>query len=127
MTFSYRDATAVIGPLAAHPQDGALDLCERHAQSATVPVGWQMLRLDAEITRKSEETEQARRDDGLTALAEALAAAETKAQERAEREERRRAAQQATAGMQNPWISRFEAPVLRPHLTVIQGGADFED
>ncbi|MDK8318952.1 DUF3499 domain-containing protein [Actinobaculum massiliense] len=49
MTYGYSDATAVIGPLSPKPTQGALDLCAMHAESVTVPRGWQMVRLRTEF------------------------------------------------------------------------------
>lgn len=36
---------AVLGPLATSPEPHTYDLCENHAMSLTVPVGWQIVRL----------------------------------------------------------------------------------
>lgn len=45
MTFVYGDSTAVLGPLATHPEPHTYDLCERHAGRLSVPRGWEVLRL----------------------------------------------------------------------------------
>lgn len=129
MTFSYKDATAVIGALSQKPVPGALDLCGEHAASATVPIGWQLVRLQAEYEHSAAEIAEAARDDGLTALADALREAEIAAKEKAARD--REAAQRAksrrrraTGSLPNPWESHIELPTPRPHLRVIDGGAN---
>lgn len=66
MTSSYREATAVIGPLSPTPQPGALDFCAEHARTVTVPVGWQLVRLVTEFEPAEPST------DDLTALADAI-------------------------------------------------------
>ncbi|XCB29536.1 DUF3499 domain-containing protein [Arcanobacterium hippocoleae] len=66
MTSSYKQATAVIGPLSPTPQPGALDFCADHALSVTVPVGWQLVRLVTEFQPAEPST------DDLTALADAI-------------------------------------------------------
>lgn len=66
MTSSYREATAVIGPLSPTPQAGALDFCAEHARTVTVPVGWQLVRLVTEFEPAEPST------DDLTALADAI-------------------------------------------------------
>lgn len=45
LTFNYHDSMAVLGPLATSPEPHTYDLCEQHATSLTVPVGWQIVRL----------------------------------------------------------------------------------
>ena len=121
MTFSYRDATAVIGPLSMQPVPGALDLCEQHAASATVPIGWQLVRLQAELERSAEQHKVQDREDDLTALADALREAERAARTRADREKRQN---QANKSIPNPWESHFELPAMRPHLRVIDGDGE---
>lgn len=44
LTFDYRDAMAVIGPLADRHEPHAYDLCVRHAERASAPQGWQVVR-----------------------------------------------------------------------------------
>ncbi|MDP9934610.1 hypothetical protein J2T11_000950 [Paenarthrobacter nicotinovorans] len=41
----YADSTAVLGPLATYAEPHAYDLCTQHADSLTVPRGWEVLRL----------------------------------------------------------------------------------
>lgn len=45
LTYDYHDSTAVLGPLATTAQPHAYDLCDTHAESMTVPRGWQVMRL----------------------------------------------------------------------------------
>jgi hypothetical protein len=45
MTYVYSDSTAVLGPLATHKEPHAYDLCARHAESFSVPHGWEVIRL----------------------------------------------------------------------------------
>ncbi len=45
LTYVYADSTAVLGPLATYAEPHAYDLCSQHAESLTVPRGWEVLRL----------------------------------------------------------------------------------
>jgi hypothetical protein len=45
MTYTYRDATAVLGPLAAVADPHGYDLCARHADQVVPPRGWEVIRL----------------------------------------------------------------------------------
>ena len=45
LTYDYSDSTAVVGSLSAAADPNAYDLCEHHANSLTVPRGWQIVRL----------------------------------------------------------------------------------
>lgn len=45
LTYVYADSTAVLGPLATYAEPHAYDLCTQHAESLTVPRGWEVLRL----------------------------------------------------------------------------------
>lgn len=49
LTYDYRDSTAVLGPLATAPEPHTYDLCEVHAESLTVPRGWQVMRLQTQF------------------------------------------------------------------------------
>ena len=49
LTYDYHDSTAVLGPLATAAQPHAYDLCEEHAESMTVPRGWQVMRLQTKF------------------------------------------------------------------------------
>lgn len=62
LTYAYAQSTAYIGPLSEKPNPHAWDLCDPHATSITAPVGWDLLRVEAEDTD----------EDDLTALAEAV-------------------------------------------------------
>ncbi len=64
LTYAYSESTAVVGPLAAASEPHSWDLCERHAQSITAPLGWELVRYDLPGERAD--------DDDLTALAEAV-------------------------------------------------------
>ncbi len=68
LTYVYADSTAVLGPLALTAEPGTYDLCIKHAESTSVPRGWEVIRLP--------HSEQARRtddeDDDLMALANAV-------------------------------------------------------
>ncbi|MDR3107758.1 MAG: DUF3499 domain-containing protein [Bifidobacteriaceae bacterium] len=45
LTYTYRDATAVLGPLAAVADPHGYDLCARHAEQVVPPRGWEVIRL----------------------------------------------------------------------------------
>lgn len=72
MTYDYTGATAVVGPLSPVPQKGALDLCEHHAQTVTVPRGWSMVKLVTEYEPAPPS------DNDLMALADAIKATSRK-------------------------------------------------
>lgn len=42
----YADSTAVLGPLATYAEPHCYDLCAQHAARLTVPLGWEVLRLE---------------------------------------------------------------------------------
>jgi Protein of unknown function (DUF3499) len=44
LTFDYADAMAVLGPLALDREPHGYDLCARHAERTSAPVGWQVVR-----------------------------------------------------------------------------------
>lgn len=67
LTFDYAESTAVLGVLAVEAEPGAYDLCARHAESTSVPRGWQVIRLPREHVRREEVL-----DDELVALANAV-------------------------------------------------------
>jgi hypothetical protein len=48
LTYVYADSTAVVGPLATYAEPHSYDLCEEHAGRLTVPLGWEMVRLDVD-------------------------------------------------------------------------------
>jgi hypothetical protein len=45
LTYVYADSTAVLGPLATYAEPHCYDLCAQHADSLTVPRGWEVMRL----------------------------------------------------------------------------------
>lgn len=111
MTYDYKQATAVIGPLSPVPLPGAFDLCVDHAHSVTVPVGWQMIRLKTEFEPVPPST------DDLTALADAIREASRKEvppPKPAQREIRRTAVD----------ISATPRPRPRPRFSVVDGGGE---
>lgn len=68
LTYVYADSTAVLGPLALSAEPGTYDLCIKHAESTSVPRGWEVIRLPhSEQSRRTEEE-----DDDLMALANAV-------------------------------------------------------
>ncbi|HOA86175.1 MAG: DUF3499 family protein [Microbacteriaceae bacterium] len=44
LTYDYGDQMAVLGPLAAHREPHAHDLCAIHADRLSAPKGWQVVR-----------------------------------------------------------------------------------
>ena len=46
LTYVYADSTAVLGPLATYAEPHCYDLCAIHAGRLTVPLGWNVLRLE---------------------------------------------------------------------------------
>src|SRR5215210_6735470 len=66
LTYVYADSTAVLGPLATYAEPHCYDLCEQHANSLTVPRGWEVLRLAMPTTP------QQPGPDDLLALANAV-------------------------------------------------------
>lgn len=66
LTYVYADSTAVLGPLATYAEPHCYDLCEQHADSLTVPRGWEVLRLAMPTTP------QQPGPDDLLALANAV-------------------------------------------------------
>ncbi len=49
LTYNYADQTAVLGPLSQSADPHAFDLCELHAESLTVPRGWEVIRLQTKF------------------------------------------------------------------------------
>ena len=107
LTYVYADSTAVLGPLATYAEPHCYDLCEQHADSLTVPRGWEVLRL------AMPSTPQQPGPDDLLALANAVRdAAALPAQT------------QPTSGKRGPH-SALEAPAgaegtRRGHLRVLR-------
>lgn len=46
LTYVYADCTAVLGPLATYAEPHCYDLCLKHSERLTAPVGWEILRLE---------------------------------------------------------------------------------
>ncbi|WAP51202.1 DUF3499 domain-containing protein [Arthrobacter sp. ATA002] len=66
LTYVYADSTAVLGPLATYAEPHCYDLCSGHAARLTVPLGWEVVRLDL-----SDQARTPSRDD-LSALVDAV-------------------------------------------------------
>ncbi|MFJ6076918.1 DUF3499 domain-containing protein [Pseudarthrobacter sp. NPDC092419] len=66
LTYVYADSTAVLGPLATYAEPHCYDLCAQHADSLTVPRGWEVMRLAMPTTP------QQPGPDDLLALANAV-------------------------------------------------------
>ncbi len=45
LTYVYGDQTAVLGPLATFAEPHSYDLCDQHAETLSVPRGWEVVRL----------------------------------------------------------------------------------
>jgi len=46
LTYVYSDCTAVVGPLATYAEPHCYDLCQKHSERLTAPIGWEVLRLE---------------------------------------------------------------------------------
>ena len=44
LTYDYADAMAVLGPLSYRSEPHSYDLCGRHSERLSVPLGWQVVR-----------------------------------------------------------------------------------
>jgi len=44
LTYDYADSMAVLGPLAVAADPHAYDLCSRHSERLSVPLGWRVIR-----------------------------------------------------------------------------------
>jgi hypothetical protein len=44
LTYVYADSMAVLGPLSGKPEPHSYDLCAKHAERMSVPLGWQVIR-----------------------------------------------------------------------------------
>lgn len=87
LTYAYADSTAVVGPLATVAEPHSWDLCTDHAERITVPIGWEMVRVDQVSIEDLDDADSAAAialaatgvrldtDDELTALAEAVSEA----------------------------------------------------
>lgn len=114
MTYNYRDAVAVVGPLSPTPKAGALDFCMYHAQTVTVPVGWELIRL---VTNYEPVPPSA---DDLTALADAIREASQK--EVPPPAPARREVNRPATDINSAPRPSLQVPV-RPRLAIIDGGA----
>ncbi len=94
----YADSTAVLGPLATHAEPHSYDLCADHAERLTVPRGWEVVRLQVDLTPAPPTP------DDLVALAEAV-----------------REASRPPAAVTEPAPSA-RAGSRRGHLRVLDGG-----
>lgn len=65
LTYVYAEQTAVLGPLSTFAEPHTYDLCAFHAERLTAPQGWELVRLSGHF-------EEAREDDDLLAVAEAV-------------------------------------------------------
>lgn len=66
LTYDYHDSTAVLGPLSTSLQPHTYDLCDHHAETLTVPRGWQVVRLQTRFDPAPPSSED------LLALVEAI-------------------------------------------------------
>ncbi|MET0807035.1 MAG: DUF3499 family protein [Lacisediminihabitans sp.] len=44
LTYDYADSMAVLGPLSLVAEPHSYDLCVKHAERLSVPLGWQVVR-----------------------------------------------------------------------------------
>ncbi|MEO5533962.1 MAG: DUF3499 family protein [Pseudolysinimonas sp.] len=44
LTYDYQDAMAVLGPLSIRREPHSYDLCPKHSERLSVPLGWQVIR-----------------------------------------------------------------------------------
>lgn len=44
LTYDYTDSLVVLGPLAIRHEPHSYDLCPRHAERLSIPIGWQLMR-----------------------------------------------------------------------------------
>lgn len=74
LIYAYADSTAVVGPLSPVAEPHAWDLCERHSEHITAPVGWDMVRVEQVELDYDEDDFDGADPDGadITALAEAV-------------------------------------------------------
>ncbi len=65
LTYVYTDSTVVLGPLALRADPHGYDLCSQHAESLSVPRGWEVIRIALEA-------DPGPSPDDLLALADAV-------------------------------------------------------
>ncbi|SNQ48724.1 conserved exported hypothetical protein [Frankia canadensis] len=78
LTYAYAESTAVLGPLSPYVEPHSYDLCGTHADRLTVPLGWAVVRLEAEASREGGREVAG---DDLEALADAVREASRRAPE----------------------------------------------
>lgn len=66
LTYIYADSTAVLGPLATFAEPHAYDLCDQHAIRLSAPVGWTVIKQEANAEF------QGPSEDDLMAIADAV-------------------------------------------------------
>jgi len=44
LTYVYADSMVVLGPLSQNAEPHSYDLCTKHAERLSVPLGWQVIR-----------------------------------------------------------------------------------
>ena len=108
LTYVYADSTAVLGPLATHAEPHSYDLCGAHAERLTVPRGWEVVRLDVDLTPAAPTS------DDLVALADAV--------REASRSVPRRATPPAHGRPPIEEPPPSSTPRRRGHLRVLDGG-----
>lgn len=112
LTYDYTDSTAVLGPLSTSAEPHAYDLCEGHAESLTVPRGWQVVRLAARFEPAPPS------DDDISALADAVReASRHRPQPRVADRRPRVSAAPVTHDVVDPAVAR------RAAFRVVEGGA----
>ena len=67
LTYVYADRAAVVGPLAVDVEPHCYDLCDAHSVGLTAPLGWEVVRHQADPAGALE-----RSNDDLEALARAV-------------------------------------------------------
>lgn len=108
LTYVYADSTAVLGPLATHAEPHSYDLCGPHAGRLTVPRGWEVVRLEVDLTPAAPTS------DDLVALADAV--------REASRTTPRRATPPSPGRPDLPEPPVSAVPRRRGHLRVLDGG-----
>ena len=107
LTYVYADSTAVLGPLATYAEPHCYDLCSAHAARLTVPLGWEVVRLNL-----SGQPRTPSRDD-LSALVDAVREA---AEAPAEESPKRSGKHALEAPAETPGTRRAHLRVLREEV-----------
>ncbi|CAI7978405.1 hypothetical protein BBK14_19885 [Parafrankia soli] len=71
LTYAYAESTAVLGPLSPFVEPHSYDLCGVHADRLTVPLGWAVVRIEAEQAEHQQAGQEPTSDD-IEALADAV-------------------------------------------------------